>query len=58
MITMREKKVTFLKEKELQKKAIENYNRFLENSNAQNPIKAKFLAFQKTKKELDSKDFF
>lgn len=55
---MKDKKVTFLKEKELQKKANENYERFLKNSNAQNPIKAKFLAFQKTKKETDAKDLF
>ena len=54
---MEKKKITFLKEKELQKKALKNYENFLKK-NAQNPIVAKFLAFQKTKKELDNKDFF
>ncbi len=54
---MENKKITFLKEKEFQKKAEKNYEKFLKK-NAQNPIGAKFLAFQKTKKELDFKDFF
>ena len=57
-LIMEKEKLTFLKEKELQKKAKENYKRFLENTNAQFPIKAKFFAFQKTKKEIDLKDLF
>ena len=50
---MDKNKITYLKEKTVQKKARENYEVFMESSFAQNPIKAKFLAFQKTKKELN-----
>jgi len=51
-------KITFLKEKELQKKANENYKHFAQNNSVQNPIKAKFKAFQKTKKNIDLNDLF
>ena len=54
---MEKSKVTFLKEQQIKKKADENA-RFLENKFAQNPIQAKFLAFQKTKKEITIKDLF
>lgn len=54
---MQKEKVTFLKEQELKKKANENAQ-FLESKFAQNPIKAKFLAFQKTKSEISIKDLF
>lgn len=54
---MQKDKVTFLKEQELKKKADENAL-FLENKFAQNPIKAKFLAFQKTKSQISIKDLF
>ena len=49
--------IKFLKEKELQKKAIKNAE-FLEKQFAQNPIKAKFCAFAKTKKDITIKDLF
>ena len=53
------KKETFklLKEKQLENIAQKNAE-FLENKFAQNPIKAKFVAFQKTKKEITIKDLF
>ena len=54
---MKNGKVTFLKEQELKKKAIENAQ-FLESKFAQNPIKAKFLAFQEAKKNITIKDLF
>ena len=54
---MEKNKITFLKEKEFKKKANENA-RFLENSFAQNPIQAKFLSFQKLKKDISIKDLF
>ena len=54
---MEKDKITFLKEQEIKKKA--KYNaEFLESKFAQNPIKAKFLAFQKTKSEISIKDLF
>lgn len=55
---MKSKKLISIKEKQIEKKiekqAQKNYD---ELSNVvQNPIKAKFLAFQKTKKEINPKD--
>ncbi len=50
-----EKKIVYIKEKEISKKAQENFDAI--NAYVQNPIKAKFLAFQKTKKEA-LKDLF
>lgn len=47
---MKKDKITYLELKKIQKKADENMELF-ENQYAQNPIKAKFLAFQKTKDE-------
>lgn len=47
-----------IKEKQLEKKAQKVYENFCENSSMDNPIKAKFLAFQKTKKEINLKDLF
>ena len=52
-----DKKITFLKEKNISKKAQENHM-FLTTKYAQNPIKAKFIAFQKTKQEIKPKDLF
>ena len=52
---MEKDKVRYLKEKEIEKKAQKNYD-FLENKYSQNPIKSKFLAFQKTKKDISIKD--
>ena len=54
---MEKDKVTFLKEKELKKRAQEDAE-FLENKFAQNPINAKFLSFQKLKREISLKDLF
>ena len=54
---MEKDKVRYLKEKQLEKKAQKNYD-FLESKYAENPIKAKFLAFQKTKKDINPKDLF
>ncbi|MBQ8848124.1 MAG: hypothetical protein IJ003_04190 [Candidatus Gastranaerophilales bacterium] len=54
---MEKDKVRYLKEKQMEKKAQKNYD-FLESKYAQNPIKAKFLAFQKTKKDINPKDLF
>ena len=53
---MKESKVKFFKEKELEKKAKKNFDAL--NKHQTNPIKAKFKAFQKTKKEIDVKDLF
>lgn len=53
---MEKSKVTFLKEKNIKKRAEENYENFSSSNCAQNPIAAKFLAFQKTKKEINPKD--
>ena len=47
-----------IKEKQMEKKAQKAYNKFCENSSMDNPIKAKFLAFQKTKKDINIKDLF
>ena len=52
---MKKDKVTFLQEKEVVKKAQKTYE-FIENSYVDNPIKAKFLAFQKTKQNITFKD--
>ena len=54
---MEKDKITYLKEQSLKKKADENA-KFLENKFVQNPIKAKFLAFQKTKADISIKDLF
>lgn len=54
---MEKDKITFLKEKELKKRAQKNAE-FLENKFAQNPINAKFLSFQKLKKDISIKDLF
>jgi len=53
---MEESKIKSIKENELKKKAKENFDIF--NKNQTNPIKAKFKAFQKTKKEINIKDLF
>jgi len=53
---MRENKVKYLKEAELQKKAKKNFDSL--NKYQTDPIRAKFKAFQKTKKEIDIKDLF
>ncbi len=52
---MEKDKIRYLKEKEIEKKAQKNALIF-ENIAVQNPIKAKFLAFQKTKKDINPKD--
>ena len=52
-----EKKIASIKEKIISKKAKQNFD-FVESKYAQNPIKSRFLAFQKTKKEIDVKDLF
>lgn len=54
---MKKDKVTLLKEQMLRKKAIEDAE-FLENKFAQNPIEAKFLSFQKLKRDITIKDLF
>ena len=53
---MEQSKVKFLKEKEVEKTAQTNFDNI--NKYAQNPIEAKFLAFRKTKKEINPKDLF
>jgi len=53
---MKENKVKFIKEKELEKKAVKNFEEISKYQN--NPIKAKFSAFKKTKKEITLKDIF
>ena len=53
---MRNNKVTFLKEKSIKKKAEKNFDDMLNSGYAQNPIAAKLIAFQKTKKEINPKD--
>jgi len=56
---MENNKVTFLKEKQIEQQALKNLevveNNF-ENACVENPIKAKFLAFQKTKRNITYKD--
>jgi len=54
---MEQDKTTFLKEQELKKRAKKDAE-FLENKFAQNPIQAKFLSFQKLKKDISIKDLF
>ena len=54
---MEKDKITFLNEKILKAKAQKDAE-FLESKFAQNPIKAKFLAFQKLKREITIKDLF
>ena len=54
---MEQDKVTFLKEQKLKKRAQKDAE-FLENKFAQNPIQAKFLSFQKLKKDISLKDLF
>ena len=51
---MKQEKVKFLKEKQIEKSAEKNFENI--NCYAQNPIQAKFLAFRKTKKEINPKD--
>jgi len=53
-----EKKLTNIKAKQLEKKALRNFEQFSQNPYVQNPLEAKFLAFQKTKKEIEIKDLF
>ena len=53
---MEESKIKYLKEKQVEKKAENNFEHI--NNYAQNPIQAKFLAFRKTKKEINPKDLF
>ncbi len=55
-IAMKENKVKSLKEAKLQKIAQNNFEAMTKYGT--NPIKAKFKAFQKTKKEIDIKDLF
>lgn len=54
---MEKDKITFLKEKELKKRAVE-HAQFLESQFAQNPIQAKFNAFKKLKQDISIKDLF
>ena len=54
---MKNEKIIQLKEVQIKKKAEENAE-FLEGKFAQNPIKAKFIAFQETKKNITIKDLF
>lgn len=54
---MKQEKVTFLKEKQIEKQAQKEFE-FVENVYAQNPIKSKFLAFQQAKKKITLKDLF
>ncbi len=53
---MDEEKITYLKEKQLEKKAISNFERNLEF--AQDPIAQKFCVFKQTKKDITIKDLF
>ena len=55
---MKQEKIKNIKEKQLQKKAEANYRDIIQEGYVQNPIKAKFLAFQKTKKDINLKDLF
>ncbi len=54
---MKKEKITFIQEKKLEKKAQENHE-LMQNKYSENPIKAKFKAFVKTKKEISIKDLF
>ena len=53
---MKKDKIIFLKEKNIKKIAEKNYDEMCSFGYAQNPIVAKLLAFQKTKRNIDSKD--
>ena len=55
---MKNDKISFLKEKELNKKADEFYKKFNSETSAQNPIEAKFRAFEKVKQDIKIKDLF
>lgn len=57
---MNKDKITYLKEKQIQKKAIDKFE-ILQNFNSQNPIDKKLLAFKQTKEEMKQsilKDLF
>ncbi len=54
----KQRKIVYLKEKSLEKKSAQNCEKFLENQNFQNPIKAMFRAFSETKKDITEKDLF
>ena len=53
---MEENKVKSIKEQKLKHKANENLEKISRYQD--NPIKAKFLAFQQTKKDINLKDLF
>ena len=53
-----EKKISYFKEKQIEKQAQKEFDKLYSNTYAQNPIKEKFLAFQKAKKDIDVKDFY
>lgn len=53
---MEKNKVTFLREKSVKKRAEDKLESFCASNYAQNPIAAKFLIFQETKKEISPKD--
>lgn len=53
---MEKDKISFIKEKEFAKKSDKLLQQFIENGCSENPIKAKFLAFKKTKKEINIQD--
>ncbi len=55
-IAMKENNIESFKELELKKKAKKNLD--TENKYQTDPFKAKFRAFQKTKKEINVKDLF
>ncbi len=52
---MEKDKIIFLKEKEILRAAKDSYSALLKSC-AQNPIKAKFLAFQKAKRKIKPDD--
>ena len=54
ILVMEQSKVKYFKEKQLEKQAQNSFENI--NNYAQNPIQAKFLAFRKTKKEINPKD--
>ena len=53
---MSDRKIKSIRELELEKTAKKNFDEI--NKYHSNPIKAKFKAFQKTKKEINIKDLF
>ncbi len=55
---MEKDKITFLKEKKLNTQADKILDNFIADGYAENPIKAKFLAFKKVKEQIDTKDLF